>query len=366
MVHVVLAGGGTAGHTSPLIATAEALRARGATVSAIGTPKGLEGRVVPAAGIELDMIDPVPVPRRPSPELLRVPGRLRRAYGQARAILERRGADVLVGMGGYVSAPPYVAAWRRKLPFVIHEQNLVPGMANRLGVRLGGRLATAFPDTPIRRGTYLGLPMRRAITRLATLTGAERATERAAARAALGLGEDRPTILVSGGSQGARSINAATVANRDAWLAAGIDVLHVWGPKNFDGQEPVLDAATGARYQPLAYVDAMEQAYLASDLMIGRAGAGTVQETAVVGLPAIFVPLPIGNGEQARNAARLVEVGGALLVPDAEVGSASLRERAAAIVTDPARRAAMVDAGHALVPADAAERLADMVLEAVR
>ena len=155
MVNVVLAGGGTAGHTSPLIATAMALQERGATVSCIGTPRGLEGRVIPEAGLQLDMIPPVPLPRTVNADLFKVPARLAGAVRKAGEVLQRRQTDVVVGFGGYVSLPAYLAARRAKIPVVIHEQNAVPGLANKIAARFAVFVGTAFPDTPLPKARLL-------------------------------------------------------------------------------------------------------------------------------------------------------------------------------------------------------------------
>lgn len=365
MVQVVLAGGGTAGHTSPLIATAQALvRADAATqLTCIGTSKGLETTVIPGAGLDLQLIPPVPMPRRPTPELLRVPARLAGAVSAARDILLGHNADVLVGFGGYVSMPAYLAARRLRIPVVIHEQNALPGLANKVASLFAARVAVTFPGTPLPSAEFIGMPLREGITDLAR---AGLGSGRAEARARFALADGVTTLLVSGGSQGARRINQATVEARDRLLAAGVQILHVWGPKNFtDDLEVVTDPGTGARYVPVRYVDAMEQAYAAADLMVGRAGAGTVVETSVIGLPLIAVPLPIGNGEQARNAASLVKAGAQLLVPDAELSADRLVMEVLRLADDPAALAAMGRAGTVLMPPDSADRLARIVLDTV-
>ncbi len=314
-VSVVLAGGGTAGHTSPLIATAHEIErlAPDAVVTAVGTARGLETSVVPAAGLTLELIPPVPMPRRPGRDLVRVPARLRRAVVEAGRLLDRVGADVVLGFGGYVSTPVYLAARRRRVPIVIHEQNALPGLANRLAARFSDHVFTSFPDTPLPGATCIGLPLRGAIT------GLDRVGGRASARASFGLPADGQALLVSGGSQGAASLNRAVLGARATLLAAGVSVLHAVGPKNLtDDVVPVTDEETGAAYRPLAYIEAMDLAYAATDLMLGRCGASTVLETAAIGLPAVFVPYPHGNGEQARNAAAVVSAGGGVLLADAD------------------------------------------------
>ncbi|MGA4669707.1 undecaprenyldiphospho-muramoylpentapeptide beta-N-acetylglucosaminyltransferase [Propionibacteriaceae bacterium Y1923] len=361
-LRVVLAGGGTAGHTSPLIATAQALQSLvDAQVSCIGTARGLETTVIPQAGLELDLVDPVPMPRKPGLAMAKVPVRLSRAVRQARQILQQRRAEVLVGFGGYVSMPAYLAARSLKVPVVIHEQNALPGLANKVAARFAAVVATSFPDTVLPGAKFIGLPVRSQIRTLAQ----EGIPATAEARQGLGLDPDRTTLLVSGGSQGARSINHATTDARDRLLAAGIQVLHVWGPKNIsDDHVEVVDQTTGARYVPVGYVDGMENAYAAADLMLGRSGAGTVVETAVVGLPGVFVPLPHGNGEQARNASALVVAGGAVVVPDGDLGAQRLLDEVLPLLTEPERLQKMARAGRDLMTATAADDLARLVVEA--
>ncbi len=365
MVRVVVAGGGTAGHTSPLIATVAALRAvePGIQITAIGTPRGLETTVIPAAGIDLRLVDPVPLPRRLSGDLIRVPLRLHAAVSQARAVLVERRADVLVGFGGYVSMPAYLAARRLGIPVIIHEQNAVPGLANKVAARFARRTLVSFPRTPLPGAEFIGMPLRPELIRLAERG---RAASREHAASVFGLDPSRPTLLVSGGSQGARSINIALGAARDALLAQGVQILHVIGPRNItDADVRVTDATTGAAYLPVAFVEHMEDAYAAADLMLGRSGAGTVVETAVVGLPAILVPLPHGNGEQARNADPLVAAGAAVVVPDGELTAERLVREVGRCIHDPEVLAARARAGQHLMPATAARTLAEIVLDTV-
>ena len=314
-VSIVLAGGGTAGHTSPLIATAQELRrlAPERRLTAVGTARGLETTVVPAAGLELELIPPVPMPRRPGRDLLLVVPRLAKAISATVQLLRRLEADVVLGFGGYVSTPVYLAARRLGIPIVVHEQNVLPGLANKLAARITPHVYTSFPQTPLPHATCIGLPLRRGIADL------DRAARRDQAREAFGLEPGLPTVLVSGGSQGAMSINNAVFGARDRLLAAGIQLLHVVGPKNLSAETTrKVDAGTGAVYAPLGYVEQMELAYAAADLMLGRCGAGTVLETAAVGLPAVFVPYPHGNGEQGRNAAGVVSSGGGVLLADVD------------------------------------------------
>lgn len=358
-MRVLLAGGGSAGHTSPLLATADALRRLepDVEVTALGTARGLETRVVPEAGYPLELVPAVPLPRRPGADLARVPGRVRAALKETLAVLDRVRPDVVVGFGGYVSVPAYLAARRRGLPLVVHEGNALPGIANRLGARLTTHVATSFPDTELRHATYLGLPVRRMISTL------DRDALRTEARAHFGLDPDRPTLLVTGGSQGARRLNQAVAAAAPAFAVAGVQVLHVVGPR---GEAEPERAEGGAPYVVVPFVSRMDLAYAAADAVLCRAGSNTVTEVSGVGLPAVYVPLPIGNGEQALNARPVVEAGGGLLQPDADLTPEWVRATLPALLTDPERLATMSRAATAVVPLDADDKLAAMVVRASR
>ncbi|MGB2934443.1 MAG: glycosyltransferase, partial [Nostocoides sp.] len=218
-------------------------------------------------------------------------------------------AQVVVGFGGYVSTPAYLAARRRGIPIVVHEQNARPGLANRLGARLTPFVGTTFASTRLAHARRVGMPLR---PEIATL---DRAARRAEALDHFGL-EDQRTLLVTGGSLGAKRLNEAFAARVLELSAAGIQVLHVTGA---DKGFAVPATGSGARYVVIEYADAMELAYAAADLVVARSGANTVCELTALGLPAIYVPLPIGNGEQELNAADVVAAGGGLLVPDAEL-----------------------------------------------
>ncbi|WP_370248662.1 undecaprenyldiphospho-muramoylpentapeptide beta-N-acetylglucosaminyltransferase [Nocardioides sp.] len=357
MVTVLLAGGGTAGHTSPLLATADALRRLDpeVAITCLGTPRGLESTVVPAAGYPLELVPPVPLPRRLNGDLLRVPARLRATVRETLAVLDRVRPDVVVGYGGYVSVPAYLAARRRRLPIVVHEQNTVPGIANKLGARVARRVAVSCPGTPLRGAEQVGLPLR------GMIAGLDRAARRAEARAAFGLDPEAPTLLVTGGSQGARRLNQQVSAASAALGAAGVQVLHVQGKHG--GAEPAPPAPGAPPYVVLDYVDRMDLAYAAADLVLCRAGANSVTEAAAVGLPAVFVPLAVGNGEQYRNALPVVEAGGALLVRDAELTTEWVLAHVPALVTDADRLRTMGAAAAALIPRDADERLARLILQ---
>jgi UDP-N-acetylglucosamine--N-acetylmuramyl-(pentapeptide) pyrophosphoryl-undecaprenol N-acetylglucosamine transferase len=356
---VVLAGGGTAGHISPLLAIAQAVVRHdpAARILAVGTAAGMERRLVPEAGFELATIDRVPLPRRPSLDLVRLPRRLAGAVRQAEEVLDRAGADVLVGVGGYVCTPMYLAARRRGTPIVIHEANTRAGLANRVGALFTTKVGTAFPETKLRHARVVGMPMRREVSTL------DRAGVRGEARRALGLEPDKPTLVVTGGSSGALSLNRTMAAALPALASSGIQTLHITGRgKELLGEDGAPLAAPG--YHQVPFVDGMEKAYAAADLIVCRSGAGTVCEVAAVGLPAVFVPLPIGNGEQALNARALVEAGAAKLVRDAEFTPDWLEREVLPLLRDPERLEDMGERARAHGVRDADEAMATMVMEA--
>ncbi len=362
-ISVVLAGGGTAGHVEPAMAVADALVALDprVAITALGTARGLETRLVPDRGYRLELITPVPLPRKLNADLVALPLRVRRAVRQARAVLDDVHADVVVGFGGYVALPAYLAARgirRRRVPVVIHEANAHAGLANRVGARSAARVLAAVGACGLRGAEVVGVPVRAAITTL------DRAASRSAARARFGFADDARVLLVFGGSQGARSINAAVAAAAKELAAKGISVLHVHGPKNtLELPEP---ACGDPPYVALGYLDRMDLAYAAADLAICRSGAMTVAEVSAVGLPAVYVPLPIGNGEQRFNALPVVSAGGGLLVDDAELTPDFVSGTVAELLADGPRLAAMTAAAAQAGHPDAARRVARVALEVAR
>ncbi|MGJ9402347.1 undecaprenyldiphospho-muramoylpentapeptide beta-N-acetylglucosaminyltransferase [Arthrobacter sp. KK5.5] len=360
---IVLAGGGTAGHISPLLAIADALRTQApeAGIVAVGTASGMETRLVPAAGYTLETIERVPMPRRPSADLVKLPFRMVQAVRHAGAILDRARADVVVGVGGYVCTPVYLAARKRRIPVVIHEANARAGLANKLGARFAARIATAFPNTELAGAELVGMPMRSAIAAL------DRAADRRSARESLSLEPGVPTLVVTGGSSGAVSINHTIRTSLPllADLAAAgnpVQVLHVTGRgKQMLDDDGVVFAAPG--YVQVEYVDGMESAYAAADLIVARAGAGTVCEIAAVGLPSILVPMPIGNGEQRLNAGPLGDAGAAVVVDNDSFTPGFFAGTVLPLLSSPDRLDIMGRAAHALGNRDAARRMAQIVLE---
>lgn len=349
MVNIVVAGGGTAGHIEPALAVADALRAQGADVTALGTARGLETDLVPKRGYELNLIDPVPVPRKLNLDLLLLPLRVLKAVRQTRKILRKQRADAVIGFGGYVAAPAYVAARTLGIPYFVHEANARAGLANKLGVWMGGTGLNAVAGSGM-RGDVVGVPIR------ASLSGAQSADKRAAGYAKWGLDPAKQTLLVTGGSQGARSLNLTVADAVESITAAGIQVLHAYGRKN---------EAPPARegYVAVPYIDTMDLAYAVADLVVCRAGAMTVAEVTAAGIPAIYVPLPHGNGEQALNAKPVVDAGGATLIYDADLTAEGLATQVNAILGDPEIHDSMIDAARRSGLGHAAEAIASRILQ---
>jgi UDP-N-acetylglucosamine--N-acetylmuramyl-(pentapeptide) pyrophosphoryl-undecaprenol N-acetylglucosamine transferase len=355
---VLLAGGGSAGHVSPLLAVADALTRRwpDVVVTALGTQEGLETRLVPEHGYSLRTIPRVPMPRRPDASLLRFPGALSAEIGAAAAVMQEVDADVVAGFGGYVSTAAYLAARRLHLPYVVHEGNTRPGLANRLGARFTPYVGTTFAGTRLPHAVHTGMPLRREITTL------DRAAGRDQARAEFGLEPGRPTLLVTGGSLGAQRLNQTFEACVRDLRAAGVQVLHLAGAgKEFT---PAAAAAGAAPYVVLEYCDDMAAAYSAADAVVCRAGANTVCELTAVGLPGVYVPLPIGNGEQRLNAEPVVAAGGGLMVLDQRLTPEWVRAELLPWLADPDALAAAGSAAAGWGVKDGDERVADLIEKA--
>jgi UDP-N-acetylglucosamine--N-acetylmuramyl-(pentapeptide) pyrophosphoryl-undecaprenol N-acetylglucosamine transferase len=352
---VVIAGGGTGGHIEPALALADALRRADPrmAITCLGTERGLETRLVPARGYDLALIPPVPLPRSLTPQLLSVPGRMIGAVTAAAEILDEVRADVLVGFGGYVATPGYLAAWRRHVPIVVHEANSRAGLANRIGARLTHKVFTGQPDVRLAHGRYIGIPIRRQIAALDRLALGDEA------RARFGLRPDLPVLLVTGGSQGARSINQAILGAAGALSAAGIQVLHIIGPRAADVRVPAGDVP----YVVLPYLDRMDLGYAAADFALCRAGAMTCAELTAVGLPAAYVPLPHGNGEQRLNAVPIEAAGGGLIVADAALTPEWIADTLLPVLLDAELVAAMSKAAAGTGNRDADRLLAEEVIE---
>lgn len=365
---VVIAGGGTAGHVFPAIAVAQELCRLDPELEPVfvGVDDRLEATLVPEAGFRLHHIEAAAIPRRLSPRLVTVPFALRRSVRCCAEILRDERARVVVTFGGYVSFPVARAAWREQLPLIVHEQNAVPGLANRVAARWADTVAVTFPGSADRfrhpeRTAVTGDPVREDVRDL------DPRRARADARRRLGLDPDRPTLLVFGGSQGARRINEAIVDAHGRWEITDLQVLHAAGRAAYDDTARAWAAAREERMGPavqvVPFIDDMAEAYAAADLVVCRAGATSIAELTVLGLPAVLVPYPHATADhQAANAAALATIGGARVVADADLDGAALVAAVQPLLRDPQALATMSRAARAFGRPDAAANLARLVL----
>lgn len=379
---IILAGGGTAGHVNPLLAVADAIMAREpqAQITALGTAVGLEADLVPQAGYTLATIEKVPFPRRPNMAALRFPAQWRRETAKVRKLIEQTQADVVVGFGGYASAPAYSAAHRMQVPVVIHEQNARAGMANRLGARWATFIGTAYDGTGLapRNGQIerVGLPLRPAIAQLADARQTDKDAVRRSSAQALGLDPDRPIIVVTGGSLGAVSLNRA-VAQASAALLPHAQIVHLTGKGKMDevreivsqsaGEEVITglgeESQPGRDYHMAQYLERIDLAFGCADLVICRSGAGSVSELTALGLPAIYVPLPIGNGEQRFNAQPVVDAQGGILVNDEDFTAQWVSDHVPPLLENPDELQAYGERAWQYGIRDAADRMAQRILD---
>jgi UDP-N-acetylglucosamine--N-acetylmuramyl-(pentapeptide) pyrophosphoryl-undecaprenol N-acetylglucosamine transferase len=320
MATVVFAGGGTAGHVQPALAVARQWKLSHPQdrIIFLGTSSGLESILVPAAQFELHLIPRIRISRKPSASWFNIPFDLISSVHSSKKVI--KDADVVVGFGGYVSAPAYIAARLTRTPIVVHEANAKPGWANRLGAAFSDNLAVAHPvdSGKFEYALLAGLPLRSDVAQAFNDSQSDWATARRAAKVRLGFAADVPLIFVMGGSQGSVAINKVIEAAVDLINQQGFAVLHSVGKLN------ALPQANSG-YKPVAYVDAMADAYLAADLIIGRSGAVTCSEFRTLGRYALFVPLPIGNGEQFVNALSLVADNRAQVISQKEFTAAFLK-----------------------------------------
>lgn len=355
-VFALISGGGTGGHVYPALALAEALVARGhdpRSVRFVGARRGLEARVVPAAGFAIDLLPGRGIERRLSFRNLGAIWEDLVALVRAVGVVRRLRPRVVVGVGGFASVPCVVAAWLLRVPIVVHEQNAAPGLANRLAVRLGARAAVGFPGTPLRDAVCTGEPVRPQV-------------------AAVRRAPEHDLVLVTGGSLGAQRINDAALELYARWRdRADVAVHHVCGARNLAGCEARLEVQRrpGDRleYTLVGYADDIASLYERASVAVSRAGAITVAELTAVGLPAIVVPLPGAPGDhQTANAHVFADAGAGVVLPDADCDGETLAGLLENVLADPDRLEAMSAAARSLARPDAAEHLAALVEEHAR
>ncbi|MFT8357697.1 undecaprenyldiphospho-muramoylpentapeptide beta-N-acetylglucosaminyltransferase [Bifidobacterium aquikefiri] len=380
-IRVVLAGGGTAGHVNPLLSVARALRTRNPhnQISVIGTQVGLERDLVPQAGFALDTIEKVPFPRSLNLALFTFPFRWMREVHKVKRILRDHQAQVVVGFGGYASAPVYRAAHLMHIPILIHEQNAKAGMANKLGARWADFIGTVYENTGLeaRKGARIeriGLPLRPTISELANRIADNAKLARVEASSALGIDTSRPLVLVTGGSLGAVSLNQS-VARSAGELLNYVQIIHLTGKGKGDEVRSIVEQQVGANavnslgigktgqgdYHVVEYLERIDLAFACADLVICRSGAGTVAELTALGIPAVYVPLPIGNGEQRYNAQPVVDAHGGIMVDDDEFTPTWIREHVIPLLRNRENLLAMGKSAWNYGTRDAAETMAARV-----
>lgn len=358
----VIAGGGTGGHIVPGLAIAAEIVARGAErdqIHFVGSRRGLEKRLVPAAGFPLTALPGRGIQRRPTPANLPAVMGLFVAVVRAFLLIGRLRPAVVVGLGGYASVPGVLAAVVWRVPIVVTEQNAVPSAANRLAGRFAKAAAVPFPGTALPRSTWTGNPVRTEIAEV------DRAAGRADACRRLGLDPDRTVVVVFGGSLGALRINDAVLAASEKWRdRADLALRHIAGDRDHDAvaTRVSVGAADALQYQLVGFEDDMASVYAAADLVVCRAGASSVAEIAIVGVPSVLVPLPGAPGDhQTANARQLADAGAAVVIRDDQLDGDRLSTELDTLLSDSHRLAAMGAAARELGRPDAAAAVVDLV-----
>jgi UDP-N-acetylglucosamine--N-acetylmuramyl-(pentapeptide) pyrophosphoryl-undecaprenol N-acetylglucosamine transferase len=357
-VFALFAGGGTGGHTYPAVAVAQELVKRGHPREAlrfVGGRRGIEGRVVTEAGFDIDLFAGRGLQRRMAWANVSAIFGAASAFVHAWLLVRRYRPRVVIGFGGYASLPCVVAARAWRVPTLVHEQDAAPGLANRIGVRFGARAAVSLPDTPLRNATLTGNPVRSSIAEIV------RRPE-----------HDPALVAIYGGAQGARTINRAALDCYDRWRdRTDLGVHHVCGPRNETECAALLLAQRKPddtlAYELVPYEEHMPQLLARASVAVCRAGAGTIAELTVAGVPSVLVPLPGSPSDhQMRNARTLERAGAGVVVPDAECDGARLDAVVTALLADGGRLEEMGAAAKLLGRADAAARVADLVEELAR
>lgn len=353
---VMIVAGGTGGHVYPGLAVADALGDAGIELHWLGTRRGLEARIVPEHGVDFATIPVAGLRRSGILRWLSAPIMVALALLCAVAAIVRTRPQVVLGMGGFVSGPGGLAAWLCRRPLVIHEQNAIPGLTNRILAKFATRVLQAFPQTfsPTLSPTVTGNPVRRAISGLA------HPRQRMRARNEL-------RVLVFGGSRGARALNQAVPA---ALIESGIGTLHVvhqCGPHDVvETRQRYLQGLDPANVEVSAYIEDMAEVYATADLVVARAGALTIAEIAAAGVASILVPYPYAvDDHQTANAAYLVDAGAAIVVPEHELADHHLAALLADLLNDRQRLLAMAISARNLAQADATDAVARSCLELV-
>lgn len=358
---ILFAGGGTAGHIEPALAVARGWSQRHPQdeIVFLGTESGLENSIVPAAGYSLLHIPKVKIARSLSPSLLKVPFQLFTSVRTTIKIL--KDVDCAIGFGGYVSAPLYCAAALTRTPFVIHEQNARPGWANRIGAYLTPFLAVSYPvrSGALAKASLTGLPLRADVLAVLAHSALDWRQARANAKRSIGtrygIDSTKPLIFIFGGSQGSVAINEIIQKSQSIFQSENCVVIHGVGKNNHV-------SASSDFYKPLNYIDEMAELYLGADLLISRSGAVTCAEAHALSKYSLFIPLPIGNGEQALNAKSLIAAGRAELLEQRNFSKEWLSENLSRLLD---RSASQSESGDASTAA-AVDKIVDIIERAAQ
>ncbi|MFC5720804.1 glycosyltransferase [Streptomyces gamaensis] len=368
---VVVGAGGTGGHIYPGLAVADALRRAvpDAVISFVGTERGLETRLIPEAGYRLHTVDMIPFDPMLGARRYLLPADLVRSAGQARKVIEKQGAQVVIGMGGYPSAPAVLGARLAGRPALVHESNAVPGRANRFATALTPHVALAFDRTrehlsarAATRARTVGMPL------VSAVAGLDRTARRAlcaTARHAFGVPETARMVLFNGGSLGATRLTRAALGLARRWRdRPDVHLVIKTGPAALEDVRAALAADDCERVATaVGYLDRMDLAYAAADLMVCRAGSSTVAELATLGMPAVLVPYPYApHDHQTHNARVLADTGAGLLLPDDETDGDRLAGLIGPLLADPDRLERMGDAARPGTHATAADLMAAWAL----
>lgn len=360
-VHVIIAGGGTAGHLLPGLAVAAELVERGhppESIHVVGSDRGVEAELVPPLGHGLHQLPGRGVPRRISADAVRAVVGILRGVAMAFGIVRRLRPRVVIAVGGHAALPCALAAVIHRVPLVLLEQNKRAGAANRLVRWFAAASAVSFEGTDLPRARVTGNPLR------PELRDAARNPDRAAARRALGVDDDRVLVAVFSGSLGSRRINEAVFALAERWRdRSDVAIHHVIGRRDWAAVQDRLPAPTGLQYRAVEYEHRVELMLAAADVAVTRAG-GTVFELAAFEVPSILVPLPIATRDhQTANAEAMAATGGAVRVPDDELDVDRLVAELSPLVDDPERRHRMAAAIGSAARLDAAAAVAELVEE---
>ena len=358
--YALVAGGGTAGHVLPGLAVSRALVDRGHDTSSIhfvGSERGLERTLVPAAGFGVTLLPGRGIQRRFTLENIAAAWGLLRAVFKGIGIVRRRRPKVVLVLGGYASIACTIGAVLWRVPIVVMEQNARAGAANRLAGRFAKACAVPFAETDLPRSVVTGNPVR------AEVLAIDRERDRQSARVELGVSDGRTMVAVVTGSLGSRNVNEAVFAAVPHWSErTDLSIRHVIGSRDWDSVQDRLPKGEGLEYIAVRYEDHMDTVLAAADLLIGRAGGTTVAELAEVGVGGVLVPLPQApRDHQTANAAALVRVGAAVLIPDAELDGERLVAEVQPLLDDPSKLEQMGSAAHTLAQPEAAAAVAELV-----